>query len=64
MTDLNTPDSFPATPDGLIDRDGLSSPASPGSADSSEASTPLEGPADNLSDLPKPTLAAHRPPPP
>ncbi|GJC97707.1 mitogen activated protein kinase kinase [Colletotrichum higginsianum] len=53
MTDLNTPDSFPATPDGLIDRDGLSSPASPGSADSSEASTPLEGPADNLSDLPK-----------
>ncbi|TQN65931.1 Protein kinase wis1 [Colletotrichum shisoi] len=53
MTDLNTPDSFPATPDGLIDRDGLSSPASPGSADSSEASTPLEGPSDNLSDLPK-----------
>ncbi|KAJ0160160.1 Protein kinase wis1 [Colletotrichum tanaceti] len=53
MTDLNTPDSFPATPDGLIDRDGLSSPASPGSADSSEASTPLEGPSDIPSDLPK-----------
>ncbi|KAK2057951.1 kinase-like protein [Colletotrichum caudatum] len=53
MTDLNTPDSFPATPDGLVDRDGLSSPASPGSADSSEASTPLEGPSENISDFPK-----------
>ncbi|GKT62873.1 mitogen activated protein kinase kinase [Colletotrichum tofieldiae] len=53
MTDLNTPDSFPATPDGLVDRDGLSSPASPGSADSSEASTPLEGPLDNALDIPK-----------
>ncbi|WYZ39626.1 hypothetical protein EsH8_III_001540 [Colletotrichum jinshuiense] len=52
MTDLNTPDSFPATPDGLVDVDGLSSPASPGSADSSEASTPLEAPFDT-SDLPK-----------
>ncbi|TDZ20205.1 Protein kinase wis1 [Colletotrichum orbiculare MAFF 240422] len=53
MADLNTPDSFPATPDGLVDRDGLSSPASPASADSSEASTPLEAPSDIISDIPK-----------
>ncbi|KAF0323638.1 MAP kinase kinase PBS2 [Colletotrichum asianum] len=53
MADINTPDSFPATPDGLVDRDGLSSPASPGSADSSEASTPLEAPSDSMSDIPK-----------
>ncbi|KAF9875199.1 mitogen activated protein kinase kinase [Colletotrichum karsti] len=53
MADINTPDSVPATPDGLVDRDGLSSPASPGSADSSEASTPLEGPFEHSSDIPK-----------
>nr|XP_036575192.1 mitogen activated protein kinase kinase [Colletotrichum truncatum]KAF6781731.1 mitogen activated protein kinase kinase [Colletotrichum truncatum] len=53
MAGINTPDSFPATPDGLVDRDGLSSPASPGSADSSEASTPLEAPSDSISDIPK-----------
>ncbi|OLN96637.1 Protein kinase wis1 [Colletotrichum chlorophyti] len=53
MTDFNTPDSIPATPDGLVDRDALSSPASPGSADSSEASTPLEAPSDSGPDIPK-----------
>lgn len=54
MTDLNTPDSMPATPDGYVgDRDGLGSPTSPGSADSSEASTPLEGPSESPSEVPK-----------
>jgi mitogen-activated protein kinase kinase len=50
----DSPDSMPATPDEYLDRDGLSSPASPGSADSSEASTPLEAPlSDGAKDLPK-----------
>ncbi|KAF6816080.1 mitogen activated protein kinase kinase [Colletotrichum sojae] len=54
MPVITTPDSFPATPDGLVDRDGLSSPASPASADSSEASTPLEAPSDSIpNDIPK-----------
>ncbi|KAI1379916.1 kinase-like protein [Hypoxylon crocopeplum] len=38
------PDSVPATPDELMDREDLGSPVSPVSADSSEASTPLETP--------------------
>ncbi|EGY21259.1 protein kinase wis1 [Verticillium dahliae VdLs.17] len=51
MADLNTPDSVPATPDGTYDGpDGLDSPASPGSVNSSEASTPLEGPVDSPPD--------------
>ncbi|KAI0376109.1 kinase-like protein [Hypomontagnella monticulosa] len=47
------PDSVPATPDELIDRDGLGSPVSPSSVDSSEASTPLETPTDPPAELPK-----------
>ncbi|KAH6683738.1 protein kinase wis1 [Plectosphaerella plurivora] len=48
----DTPDSVPATPDELVDvRDFQDSPASPGSASSSEASTPLEAPGDAPPDL-------------
>ncbi|KAM0277771.1 hypothetical protein ACHAQH_005564 [Verticillium albo-atrum] len=51
MADLNSPESVPATPDETYDgRDGLDSPASPGSVNSSEASTPLEGPVDSPPD--------------
>ncbi|KAI0008183.1 kinase-like domain-containing protein [Xylariaceae sp. FL0662B] len=46
-------DSTPATPDELIDKDVLASPASPLSANSSEASTPLETPFEFSADLPK-----------
>ncbi|KAM0326373.1 hypothetical protein ACHAQA_006975 [Verticillium albo-atrum] len=54
MTDLNSPDSLPATPDELYGgRDTLDSPASPGSVNSSEASTPLEGPVDSPHDAPR-----------
>ncbi|KAF7546246.1 hypothetical protein G7046_g9357 [Stylonectria norvegica] len=38
---MSGPDSVPATPDGMFD---MPTPASPGSEDSSEASTPLEAP--------------------
>lgn len=38
-------DSIPVTPDELFDYQDPSTPASPGSEDSSEASTPLEAPA-------------------
>ncbi|KAI2472230.1 kinase-like protein [Annulohypoxylon bovei var. microspora] len=47
------PDSLPATPDELIDRDVLGSPTSPGSVDSSEATTPTDTPDESLSDLPR-----------
>ncbi|KAH7376987.1 protein kinase wis1 [Plectosphaerella cucumerina] len=48
----DSPDSIPATPDELVDvRDFQDSPASPGSASSSEASTPLEAPGDAQPDL-------------
>ncbi|KAI2611855.1 kinase-like protein [Hypoxylon sp. NC1633] len=47
------PDSVPATPDELLDREGMGSPVSPGSADSSEASTPLETPNEVPIELPK-----------
>ena len=47
-------DSIPATPDEAFDGNALSSPASPGSAGSSEASTPLDAPADAApKELPK-----------
>lgn len=45
------PDSMPATPDEMIDKEILGSPGSPGSVDSSEAGTPLETP-EELSDEP------------
>ncbi|KAI4864363.1 kinase-like protein [Hypoxylon rubiginosum] len=47
------PDSLPATPDGLIDKDVLGSPASPSSISSSEASTPLETPTELAAEPPK-----------
>lgn len=47
------PDSVPATPDELIDREGLGSPASPSSITSSEASTPLETPNELPAEPPK-----------
>ncbi|KAI1761513.1 kinase-like protein [Hypoxylon sp. FL1150] len=47
------PDSVPATPDELIDKDVLGSPASPSSITSSEASTPLETPTEFAAEPPK-----------
>lgn len=47
------PNSVPATPDELIDRDGMGSPGSPSSINSSEASTPLETPNEINSEAPK-----------
>ncbi|KAI1104043.1 kinase-like protein [Jackrogersella minutella] len=47
------PDSVPATPDELIDKDFPSGPASPGSVESSGATTPVEMPGELLTDLPK-----------
>ncbi|KAK6952473.1 hypothetical protein Daesc_007011 [Daldinia eschscholtzii] len=53
MTDVHDdPDSVPATPDELIDKDVLGSP-SPGSINSSEASTPLETPNEVNPEAPK-----------
>ncbi|ROT41058.1 kinase-like protein [Sodiomyces alkalinus F11] len=48
MSGLNSPDSFPATPDELAGPyDALSSPDTPGSIDSSDAGTPTETAADH-----------------
>lgn len=47
------PDSVPATPDEQLDQEILSSPASPSSVNSSEASTPLETPTELVSEPPK-----------
>ncbi|KAI0116682.1 kinase-like protein [Hypoxylon sp. NC0597] len=47
------PDSVPATPDELLDRDVLGSPVSPSSVASSEASTPLETPSEPVPEPPK-----------
>ncbi|KAL7620903.1 MAP kinase kinase Wis1 [Parahypoxylon ruwenzoriense] len=52
----NDPDSVPATPDELVDREEkevLGSPVSPGSIDSSEANTPLETPSELAAEIPK-----------
>ncbi|KAI1460168.1 kinase-like protein [Annulohypoxylon moriforme] len=48
----NDPDSVPATPDELTDR-VLGTPVSPGSVDSSEATTPIDTPGESPSELPR-----------